>query len=302
MNSKLRIAFGDFWNDFSEDCFLVKEIKQNPNIVCVNENPDLAIASVFGQWKHFIKRNNPGASLLTISWECYQRWNNIVPGSYFNSDYLFMNNDMDSIPVRGKYSTFQSSAAIAMMDLDKEYPPQSELNEKLSQREFCSFVFSNASSDPGAVFRNDLFHELSKYKFVSAAGPCNNNYGKMLSRERKDALEYFSNYKFNIACENTSAPGYITEKIFNAYTARSVPIYWGDSSIKETFNPDSFIFATSINETVKRIIELDNDPEAYMKMLSTPPFKRLPSEYSREHFIFSVNAIINEEYKMRYHS
>ena len=300
MASKVRVTFADFWNGFMNDCFMIEEIKAHPKVEFVSENPDLIIASVFGTGKNHLKASNPKASVLTVCWECYNRWNRIVPGSYLGADYLFLNDDIDYVPVQGKYLTEQTSAAVTMMDLDKEYPPKMELNNSLANREFCSFVFSNQSSDPGAVFRKDLFHELSKYKFVSSAGPVDNNYGKLLPKDRSSIIEYYSNYKFNICCENTSAPGYVTEKIFNPYVCRSIPIYWGHPSIKETFNPESFIFATTINDTVKQIIQLDTDPEAYMKMLSTPPFDELPLVFSRKHFSSTINGIIDSEYNVRY--
>ena len=41
-------------------------------------------------------------------------------------------------------------------------------------------------------------------------------------------LKIISNHKFNIAFENSSYPGYVTEKITDAFIANTIPIYWGD--------------------------------------------------------------------------
>lgn len=49
-------------------------------------------------------------------------------------------------------------------------------------------------------------------------------------------------YKFNIAYENIKdIPGYITEKIFDAFQAGSVPVYWGASNIEEYIPKGCFI-------------------------------------------------------------
>jgi hypothetical protein len=50
-------------------------------------------------------------------------------------------------------------------------------------------------------------------------------------------------YKFVVAFENSSAPGYNTEKLTHAIEADSMPIYWGDPEIGRSFNPGRFIDA-----------------------------------------------------------
>ena len=54
--------------------------------------------------------------------------------------------------------------------------------------------------------------------------------------------DLYSKYKFVIAMEHAKVPGYLTEKIINAYEAQSIPIYWGDSNtVEEIFNKESYI-------------------------------------------------------------
>lgn len=50
------------------------------------------------------------------------------------------------------------------------------------------------------------------------------------------------NYRFNFCFENTSnVPGYITEKLFDCFLARTIPIYWGAPNIKEVVPPGCYI-------------------------------------------------------------
>lgn len=59
---------------------------------------------------------------------------------------------------------------------------------------------------------------------------------------RQNKLETLKQYKFCICYENSrNLPGYITEKIFDAFTAGVVPIYWGDQSIKKVIPSECFI-------------------------------------------------------------
>lgn len=149
-----------------------------------------------------------------------------------------------------------------MVDKHKHVTPQ------MAQREFCSFVYSNANAAPK---RGELFHVLSKYKKVDAGGMYLNN---MPNGERvvdKNAFE--TEHKFSIACENASYPGYHTEKMVEAFAAGTVPIYWGDPRIKEVFNPKAFIYAddfSSEDNLLQEIRRLDQDDEAYLGMLREP--------------------------------
>jgi hypothetical protein len=49
-------------------------------------------------------------------------------------------------------------------------------------------------------------------------------------------------YNFVIAFENTDHPGYITEKIVDAFKAGTVPLYWGGGAfVKETIPSNCYI-------------------------------------------------------------
>lgn len=54
-------------------------------------------------------------------------------------------------------------------------------------------------------------------------------------------LEKLSQYKFSFVVENTSAPGYITEKIFDSLKAGCIPIYLGADNISDYIPKDIFI-------------------------------------------------------------
>jgi len=57
----------------------------------------------------------------------------------------------------------------------------------------------------------------------------------------QDKIEVLSQYKFTFTFENTIAKGYVTEKIFDAMFAGSVPIYLGAPDITDFVHKDAFI-------------------------------------------------------------
>ena len=129
---------------------------------------------------------------------------------------------------------------------------------------FCAFVHSHSDGDP---MRDDLFDALSAYKRVDSGGRHRNNIGEGV----EDKIDFLSQYKFSIAAENQSQPGYTTEKIVDAFMAGGIPIYWGDPLITSEFNPTAFINChdfTSLDEVVAYVKKVDGDDELYRRMLA----------------------------------
>jgi hypothetical protein len=133
------------------------------------------------------------------------------------------------------------------------------------ERKFCNFVYSN----PRAQRRVTFFKKLSARKNVDSGGGMCNNLGRVVT----DKLAFLQHYKFTIAFENQSAPGYTTEKIFEPMVANSIPIYWGNPFIAQEFNPQSIINVHdfgSDEEAIERILEIDADDELYKQYLQRP--------------------------------
>lgn len=152
------------------------------------------------------------------------------------------------------------------------YVPYGEAEEILKRRDkaeqilaaktkFCSFIVS--SHNPGKNRnRPEFFQRLSQYKPVDSGGS-------------RGKIDFLRAYKFNIAFENGSQPGYTTEKIFEPMIARCLPIYWGNPLIHEEFNPRSFLNHAdypSDEALIEKIIELDRDDAKYLEFLRQPYF------------------------------
>jgi hypothetical protein len=82
----------------------------------------------------------------------------------------------------------------------------------------------------------------------------------------------FNEFRFVIAMESVKSPGYITDKILNAFMAGAIPIYYGTTQIFGIFNPKAFIFYDIENPqlALDRIAYLESNPDAYEEMLNEP--------------------------------
>ena len=137
-------------------------------------------------------------------------------------------------------------------------------DEALLDRNFCSMVVSN--NRHASPHRERFFKLLSEYKQVDSGGKLWNNIGGPVV----DKLEFVSQYKFNIAFENSAVHGYTTEKIMEPMTVNTLPIYWGNPMVCKEFNADSFVNVndfTSMEDAVQHIVDLDNDDSKYLQMI-----------------------------------
>lgn len=165
------------------------------------------------------------------------------------------------------------------------YWPLEKINKRkcftslYDKKKFCCMVVSN----PNCKERNDFFHALSKYKEVDSGGRFLNNTGFPVENK----MEFIKDYKFVIAFENSSFPGYTTEKLIEPLLVNSIPIYWGNPVVGKDFNTESFINiedASQFDAAINKVIELDNDDEKYLAMLNEPCFvnNKIPDEFSNE--------------------
>jgi len=141
-----------------------------------------------------------------------------------------------------------------------------------AKTKFCSFVVDSYNPRKNQN-RPDFFDLLSRYQRVESGGKLRNNIGGRLPHGTRAKLEFIRPCKFNICFENACKPGYATEKIYDAMAARCLPIYWGDPTIAQQFNPKSFLNRAdfpSDEALVEKIIELDRDDAKYLEFMRQP--------------------------------
>ena len=133
--------------------------------------------------------------------------------------------------------------------------------------------------------RDELFTQISKLFRIDSLGKC--KHGSNMNRfnyslDKKpvtiphgtttlDNIRYkqetLSNYLFYLAFENTNEPGYITEKVFDALIAGSVPIYYGHNDCKKVIpHKKAVIFIDDYNDItslVNYLKYLINNETAY---------------------------------------
>lgn len=170
-----------------------------------------------------------------------------------------------------------------LSDITEKFQERSIVTDDFINRNFCNFIYSNASFGEGALLRQELCKRLMKYKRVDCPGAVLNNMDRNVINDvyigdwRRSKREFQRQYKFTIACENDATDGWTTEKMPDAMRAFSVPIYYGNSDVNRDFNPKAFIniayYGFDLDKVVERIIYLDTHDDEYLAMLKEKPLQ-----------------------------
>ena len=157
---------------------------------------------------------------------------------------------------------------------------------------FANFIAGHESE---YSLRGDFFKKLNQIKRVESCGKYLNNMPDGFIIKREDKLPFQSKCKFTLCFESTSHLDFCTEKLVDAFKANTIPVYFGAKNVEEYFNKDAFINVasySSFDEVIEKIMQLDNDDEAYLKMLNTPAYldeKIATKQYERvEKFIYNI--------------
>lgn len=174
-----------------------------------------------------------------------------------------------------------------------------------SKNGFCNFIYSNPKGHPN---RKELFDCIMKYKHVDSYGAYLNNMGlensggSSLTGLVLNSTHIKHNYKFSIAAENATFPGYTSEKILTSLEAGTIPIYWGNPEIELDVNPKAFINChdyESFDDVLERVKEVDENDDLWCEMVSQPwmtekQLQKEAGDMERLHgfldMIFSVNV------------
>ncbi len=249
LNNKLiKINFTDFWSDFAPDNNYFYNILSKHFNIQLSSKPDFLIYSNFGN-------HHQGFNCTKI----YFTGENIRPNFWetdfsISFDYPHHNHKNIRFPLYNLYG-----------DLGKLLASKNATSIFNEKKYFCNMLVSN----PNGKERIEFFHLLNQYKKVDSGGKYLNNIGGPVPNKRS----FIRNYKFTMAFENSSYPGYTTEKIVEPMWENSIPIYWGNKKINTDFNTKSFVNVHdfgSLKEAAEYVAYLDQTDDKYLNMIKEP--------------------------------
>lgn len=277
LKKSIKIKFVDFYKGFDKQNNEFVEVLSKKYNVIQTDKPDYVIYSCFG-YEH-------------LKYDCIRIFytGECITPNFNECDYAI---GFDRLEFNDRYIRIPLHMLFQYKKdyLELQNRPLFTEDDLKCKNEFCSFVYSNCFAQDK---RTEMFEKLSHYKKVNSGGRYRNNIGGAVA----DKKEFQSKHKFSIAFENTSYDGYATEKIVEAFAARTIPIYYGDPRIAEDFNPKSFINChdyASLDDVIMRVKEIDCDDNLYLEMINEQPLINVKDAGLLCKFLFHI---FDQEYK-----
>lgn len=262
---KISVDFVGFWNGFNkEDNFIIDILKKKCEVT-VSDNPQYVFVSSFYEPFEFAK------------YDCVRIFYTAEPiaPDFSSFDYCTGFNYLSAGDRYLRYPYYALRWREKELDAGKYQLLNEETARNILQEKenFCNLICSH---DTATNLRKRVFEKISEYKKVDSVGTfLNNQPNKLIVSYGPSKDSFLKKSKFTIAVESLTLPGFTTEKIMEALFMHSIPIYYGDTTVTNEFNKDSFINfddTNNLDTLLDRIIELDQNDDKYIEMLMQQPF------------------------------
>jgi len=268
MKRTVKVAYTDWWAGFSPEKFVYNEILSKYYNIEVSDNPDYVFCSLYSY-----------DCLKYDAIRIFYTGDNYVP-DYNIYDYAI---SFENMQFEDRFIRVPNwiVSPVYKRDVDLMLHKHEVITDDLyDDRKFCSWVCSNGRGDP---IRKDFFEKLSEYRQVDSGGRYLNNIGK--PEGVKDKIDFQRDYRFSIALQDSCRNGYLDEKLINCFSSKTIPVFWGDQTVEEMFNKESFINLhnyDSLEGAIEEIKRLDSDKNEYLRRLRIPAMKK--PEYVQERY------------------
>jgi len=287
----IRVKFVDFWHGFNpNDNYFTRLLSQKYQVE-ISDNPEILFYSCFG--KEYLKY-----TCLRIFYTPENERPDFTAcdfaiGFDHSHDKRYLRFPLYSIYLGHQYPGGGKMPGERELTLVRSR--QEVESAWKSKTKFCCIVVSNSLSKR----RLDFFQKLSEFKHVDSGGRTMNNIGGPVN----DKLTFIRDYKFVISFENSSRPGYLTEKIIEPMAMDCIPVYWGDPLVKNEFSAGRFLNYNDFADEealIKRMLEIDANDQLAVDMLMNPVFKdnKLPKCAQQQELLNFIDQIIHVKSKV----
>lgn len=254
---EITVKFVDFWPSLNhDDNVFTRALRAKYSVTVLSDGdkarPDLLFYSAFG-----IEHYAYGDCV-----KIYFTGENDVP-DFNECDYAISFHHIDFSGRHLRYPLYMTYEIADALN-----PPQIT-DEQALNRGFCTLLMRNSKNC--SPTRLQIIDAVNSYKPVTFGGPYRNNIGGPVAVDGK--IDFIAKFKFNLALENSSVPGYITEKIVEPLAAPTVPVYWGAPDVGLDFNPAAYINVADydgIDSFIADLKRIDADSSRYLSMLRAP--------------------------------
>lgn len=152
-------------------------------------------------------------------------------------------------------------------ELDYQFTPEKLISVRthteIRKMNACSFATNVAPT------RERLLQIVSNFMPVD-------RFGKSVGRPVVSKLDVSRNYQFQVCNENSLYPGYVTEKLMDAWKSGNVAIWTGMVQPEIGINPEAYLDFTLLNDNEISEILAKLDEQKIVNLMNAPIMKTLP--------------------------
>lgn len=233
-----------------------------------NENADICIIGIQHVDNNLLRDNEFNILIcvenLSVGRHYYQHYNKF--NKYGNEKInLYYYNDITYIDKKTIPIPFCFIKQYDYLSNNSVY--DSILTTKFEDKLFCLFISKNNLNEN----KQNIINELNKIDKVDHISLYDNILLNKSCYNSPELLQVFNKYKFIMCIENSKTMGYLTEKIFNIFLSKSVPIYDGAPDICNYINNYSFILYDDF--FIEKVKMLNNNKNLYEEFINLPKIK-----------------------------
>lgn len=239
----LRVGFHGFWRHFQPEDFFVgfleSSLQSKIKVVSSKKELDILVSSVFTTGQSDPVTQNEGKAQPFRIWYSGEYVSPPLSGPDLTLSFFPESRNNLYLPL-AFLSIDWNLKAKKFMRPAREFrragvaPRPVELSTSRAERFDFRKRFACAVVGNPEPKRMEALKELSRIGKVDVYGPAG-NLGPV-----RNKFQVARGYRFMVCFENQPAPGYITEKIIDAWSSGCIPIWWGNDR-DEILNPQSFV-------------------------------------------------------------
>ena len=283
--STVSITFQCFWPGFNPfdneilNLFRVITTRLGFDLTVCNDNADILIFSCFG---------NLDPSLICSSTSIFYTGENIHP-NYEHADYS-LSFDYQSYCGRNLYCPLwllrQYPFGVTNTDYEP-YEPSLLLKVRCKEKQIDNRV--------AVVANNYTPMRLTAIQHLRNAGFTVDLYGSH-TNPVSDKIQTLNMYTMSLCFENSYRPGYVTEKLFDAFVSGTYPLYWGGVDFQH-FSTTSFFNFDPIENLSSQINRLKDELPKLIET-QTPLFRSGHEYYYRNKLITKLTKIVSDLFSL----
>ena len=107
-------------------------------------------------------------------------------------------------------------------------------------------------------------------------------YGTVVRKDTRSKFMTSKEFRFVFAFENDLFPGYVTEKVIEAWATGAIPLYWGSDPLNDLDRFQDFL---------NRVVEVNESRILWEQIASQPILRKRPD-------LSEVNSVLNRALKV----